>query len=105
MVTSTHTPAFSTLSLHDALPILALVGWVGCGQSTSGTQDATAGAHADSARPEITLTPADSIFEINDTSDFLHVLITNRSEEHTLNSSHLGISYAVFCLKKKKRQK
>src|SRR5256885_8768218 len=24
-----------------------------------------------------------------------------RSEEHTLNSSHLVISYAVFCLKKK----
>src|SRR5437899_5451606 len=28
-----------------------------------------------------------------------------RSEEHTLNSSHLGISYAVFCLKKKKKKK
>src|SRR5437899_12331043 len=27
--------------------------------------------------------------------------ITVRSEEHTLNSSHLGSSYAVFCLKKK----
>src|SRR5437899_4475414 len=27
-----------------------------------------------------------------------------RSEEHTLNSSHLGISYAVFCLKKKKKK-
>src|SRR5436305_6014348 len=25
-----------------------------------------------------------------------------RSEEHTLNSSHVRISYAVFCLKKKK---
>src|SRR5258705_9105337 len=25
-----------------------------------------------------------------------------RSEEHTSDSSHLGISYAVFCLKKKK---
>src|SRR5947207_10017433 len=25
-----------------------------------------------------------------------------RSEEHTLNSSHTVISYAVFCLKKKK---
>src|SRR5699024_11837553 len=25
-----------------------------------------------------------------------------RSEEHTLNSSHVSISYAVFCLKKKK---
>src|SRR5690606_39726804 len=26
-----------------------------------------------------------------------------RSEEHTLNSSHVKISYAVFCLKKKKK--
>src|SRR2546429_6799064 len=26
-----------------------------------------------------------------------------RSEEHTLNSSHGYISYAVFCLKKKKK--
>src|SRR4051812_49940381 len=25
-----------------------------------------------------------------------------RSEEHTSNSSHMSISYAVFCLKKKK---
>src|SRR5687768_18242156 len=28
----------------------------------------------------------------------------HRSEEHTLNSSHGYISYAVFCLKKKKHQ-
>src|SRR3712207_8949803 len=28
-----------------------------------------------------------------------------RSEEHTLNSSHANISYAVFCLKKKKTTK
>src|SRR5688572_24845255 len=28
-----------------------------------------------------------------------------RSEEHTLNSSHSQISYAVFCLKKKKNNK
>src|SRR2546427_1649227 len=27
-----------------------------------------------------------------------------RSEEHTSNSSHSQISYAVFCLKKKKRK-
>src|SRR5205814_8427102 len=27
-----------------------------------------------------------------------------RSEEHTSDSSHLGISYAVFCLKKKKKK-
>src|SRR5688572_30914508 len=30
--------------------------------------------------------------------------IHNRSEEHTLNSSHSQISYAVFCLKKKKKK-
>src|SRR5205814_4311848 len=30
---------------------------------------------------------------------------TCRSEEHSLNSSHLGISHAVFCLKKKKKKK
>src|SRR5215204_2414594 len=28
-----------------------------------------------------------------------------RSEEHTSNSSHTVISYAVFCLKKKKKKK
>src|SRR3712207_7333741 len=28
--------------------------------------------------------------------------VLERSEEHTLNSSHANISYAVFCLKKKK---
>src|SRR5699024_12341368 len=27
--------------------------------------------------------------------------LARRSEEHTLNSSHVSISYAVFCLKKK----
>src|SRR5690349_23822837 len=27
--------------------------------------------------------------------------LRDRSEEHTLNSSHVEISYAVFCLKKK----
>src|SRR2546422_5214423 len=32
-------------------------------------------------------------------------LIRARSEEHTLNSSHGYISYAVFCLKKKKTKR
>src|SRR5690242_21477057 len=27
--------------------------------------------------------------------------VSTRSEEHTSNSSHMSISYAVFCLKKK----
>src|SRR5437899_8411367 len=32
------------------------------------------------------------------------VVILQRSEEHTSEPSHLGISYAVFCLKKKTRR-
>src|SRR5205807_5266550 len=32
------------------------------------------------------------------------LLFDGRSEEHRLNSSHLVISYAVFCLKKKTKQ-
>src|SRR2546422_5604825 len=32
-------------------------------------------------------------------------VLSLRSEEHTLNSSHGYISYAVFCLKKKKNDK
>src|SRR5690625_6641811 len=31
-------------------------------------------------------------------------LVTPRSEEHTSDSSHVAISYAVFCLKKKNTQ-
>src|SRR5437660_5981042 len=37
------------------------------------------------------------------TTERLNKAIEMRSEEHTLNSSHVAISYAVFCLKKKKR--
>src|SRR5256885_7058422 len=33
------------------------------------------------------------------------LFVNARSEEHTSNSSHLVISYAVFCLKKKKKYK
>src|SRR5690625_6947228 len=33
----------------------------------------------------------------------LSTVVHARSEEHTLNSSHVAISYAVFCLKKKKK--
>src|SRR5438874_7877727 len=35
------------------------------------------------------------------TNAWLRDFCPNRSEEHTLNSSHVEISYAVFCLKKK----
>src|SRR5689334_24130655 len=34
-------------------------------------------------------------------ADAVGIGVHVRSEEHTLNSSHSSISYAVFCLKKK----
>src|SRR5690625_5722784 len=40
------------------------------------------------------------------TGPHLHFVVQvnrSRSEEHSLNSSHVAISYAVFCLKKKKQ--
>src|SRR5437899_9494877 len=46
-----------------------------------------------------TWTPASLVHRISAAKNQM----VSRSEEHRLNSSHLGISYAVFCLKKKKK--
>src|SRR5256885_4897941 len=76
----TATTEIYTLSLHDALPI---------SQPTSGTPEPA-------ARPAVPcpLPPPDPATST-----------TIRDRKSTrLNSSHLVISYAVFCLKKKKRR-
>src|SRR5688500_19117273 len=72
-----------TLSLHDALPISAMASFI--------ISDGIEHILEDSIR-------RDHFF---DTSGWG----LRRSEEHTLNSSHLVISYAVFCLKKKNKCK
>src|SRR5436853_1627572 len=66
--------------------------------------------------PRSTLFPYTTLFRSDDgagvqaeTAERLHVemraLAAARDRKSTrLNSSHLGISYAVFCLKKKKQQ-
>src|SRR5207249_12323625 len=83
-----------TLSLHDALPI-----W----RVPTPNSPATAGG-----RPK--RQPADAF--LGDERELearvhLHGTTTDkarRSEDTRLNSSHVSISYAVFCLKKKKKQ-
>src|SRR5258705_12924592 len=80
----TATTEIYTLSLHDALPI-----WLRAGGVPPG-RPATRGARRD--------------------GEALRVLPHERDEwpdrkSTRLNSSHLGISYAVFCLKKKKKIK
>src|SRR5205814_10706290 len=93
-----------TLSLHDALPILTAV----CERAVEcfGRIDvvfANAGIAND---PPTTLAAADlDAYERVIEVDLLGVVRTIKPaldrKSTRLNSSHLGISYAVFCLKKK----
>src|SRR5262245_66378155 len=69
----TATTEIYTLSLHDALPIFA-VAWTGTARGLDGARGGAA-------------VPADRVDR----------------KSTRLNSSHLGISYAVFCLKKKNK--
>src|SRR5256885_15004692 len=76
----TATTEIYTLSLHDALPIWA--------PRTGAAPGRRASAHRGpgrAARPRLGTTPTDR-------------------KSTRLNSSHLVISYAVFCLKKKKKR-
>src|SRR5688572_31560761 len=83
----TATTEIYTLSLHDALPIL----WKEQ-QSVRGYRSSTSPNRVESAR----LTSMISTRERG---------MSSRDRKSTrLNSSHSQISYAVFCLKKKKRK-
>src|SRR5258708_24717745 len=77
----TATTEIYTLSLHDALPISKIIRAL----EAHGIDTLVDGAHAPGAVP----------------LDIGLLRPAYRSEEHSLNSSHQIISYAVFCLKKK----
>src|SRR5256885_12043224 len=88
----TATTEIYTLSLHDALPI--------CHAAVE--QRLQRGAHLVRGHPVVGRA---RIFlvgraDVGAVLDACHVgrVGPGRSEEHTLNSSHLVISYAVFCL-------
>src|SRR5690606_40480064 len=54
---------------------------------------------------QLWITPPHGPHHALEVHDQVQGLLRFRSEEHTLNSSHVKISYAVFCLKKKKHTK
>src|SRR5205814_8773868 len=100
MFTATATTAIYTLSLHDALPILF--------QAKKLRRDARINCirqfdvvlleGLDHRRRMHARRGAECIFTYD------RIIRRNGDRKSTrLNSSHLGISYAVFCLKKKKR--
>src|SRR5207245_6683795 len=91
------------LSLHDALPIFSLPNpksWVRYNRATYGfgVADATRGSSPfeELARPSTPLNPRPPA-----TSGSKYSTVLDRKSTR-LNSSHGSISYAVFCLKKKK---
>src|SRR5437879_11561522 len=94
------TPAIYTLSLHDALPI--------CGRAACGCTRSQFGPK-DSANSAIwATTPAAGEPSVRRRrSPGLHrdeVQVNADRKSTRLNSSHRCISYAVFCLKKKKKK-
>src|SRR5437763_13488697 len=80
--------SFSTLSLHDALPISHLIART-FDERTFGEEDVM----HDIERAEI-------VADIRSLNVVHDVFLDRKSTR--LNSSHRCISYAVFCLKKKK---
>src|SRR5205807_10325376 len=91
----------STLSLHDALPIFE--------RGPAGQVPRVPSQHV---RHRVAAEPGRAV-RVEDRDDVLRVLdhhpqplflLPERDRKSTrLNSSHLVISYAVFCLKKKKK--
>src|SRR3712207_7599149 len=89
----TATTEIYTLSLHDALPIFGITGII----LTKLDGDARGGA-ALSMR-EVTQRPI-KFAGVGEKLDQFEPFVDRKSTR--LNSSHANISYAVFCLKKKK---
>src|SRR3712207_7131757 len=88
----TATTEIYTLSLHDALPI--------CSRLRSRRRSSTSGASSPYARPTASCASSASDFGLNSKKD--SDVRTRDRKSTRLNSSHANISYAVFCLKKKK---
>src|SRR3712207_9521083 len=85
----TATTEIYTLSLHDALPI--------CGHVFEVDE-----FHGDNDGLVLAEVELGSEAEAYEKPDFIGPEVTGDRKSTRLNSSHANISYAVFCLKKKK---
>src|SRR3712207_7719761 len=92
----TATTEIYTLSLHDALPI--------CTSRSSRPETATerSARSSTSAATAVTSSPTRPAVARRSSARTTHGPTADRKSTR-LNSSHANISYAVFCLKKKKK--
>src|SRR5690606_39492251 len=90
--TATPTTAIYTLSLHDALPIYALLHPAGY-YTLNNIPDG----------PRLKISSANVLKKASPAEEVVqeHARVDRKSTR--LNSSHVKISYAVFCLKKKRK--
>src|SRR5205814_9158794 len=100
-----HAPTpHSSLSLHDALPIFITSFALSTAHKPeqAGPDDVDL-EHVDlvGAGRQHLLIQRQSLARIVGRGDHLHLIAGLDRKSTRLNSSHLGISYAVFCLKKK----
>src|SRR5262245_63790027 len=86
-----------TLSLHDALPI-SMAAFL----EASGAPTATKAGRAPLAALRAQLHALADAFAAPTGRSVAAMVAAADRKSTRLNSSHLGISYAVFCLKKKK---
>src|SRR5690606_40842743 len=99
----TSTPYIYTLSLHDALPILGtLTRLPAQAERKEGTTSSHHGPYVQGNTRATMVGTAGC--ELAIVSQSLKANLRDRKSTR-LNSSHVKISYAVFCLKKKKKNK
>src|SRR5207302_9198548 len=90
-------PELYTLSLHDALPIFCGGAKATC--QAAGVKVSQPGADSWHSHTPGRLTPTPDGYQV-----YTHKLGYGDRKSTRLNSSHVKISYAVFCLKKKKKK-
>src|SRR5690606_40259220 len=95
------TTALYTLSLHDALPILRRLVPLGVRTLQLRLKDATDGEIRRQIAESLEITRRHGCQLI--VNDYWAEAIALDRKSTRLNSSHVKISYAVFCLKKKKK--
>src|SRR5699024_12679371 len=91
-------PVLYTLSLHDALPISSRIDLLHVQPDESAVRCAEALAEE---FPVSSVLYPDTVYFPTDAQRFPYAYGAEDRKSTRLNSSHVSISYAVFCLKKK----